>query len=257
PGENSHPVIERPDLGLIPVAHHVFMGVIFVNLDGKAPPFDTAHAKLRAHWADFVDRETYYSGADSTFTLELATNWKLAVENYCESYHLPWIHPSLNTYSRLEDHYNIVEDDAFSGQGTTVYNPVLSDDGRAFGTFDGLPANWDKAAEYIALYPNVLLGVHKDHTFAIIIEPVAPDRSVENIAIFYAKPDALDDEHIEMRAKNTALWKTVFEEDIIVVEGMQKGRAAPNFDGGRFSPPMDCATHAFHAWVATRLLEST
>ena len=37
----------------------------------------------------------------------MATNWKLAVENYCESYHLPWVHPGLNSYSRLEDHYHI------------------------------------------------------------------------------------------------------------------------------------------------------
>ena len=36
-----------------------------------------------------------------------------------------------------------------------------------------------------------------------------------------------------------------------VVEGMQKGRSAPGFDGGRFSPAMDGPTHAFHRWVAT------
>ena len=32
---------------------------------------------------------------------------KLAVENFCESYHLPWVHPELNIISKLEDHYNI------------------------------------------------------------------------------------------------------------------------------------------------------
>jgi hypothetical protein len=45
----------------------------------------------------------------------------------------------------------------------------------------------------------------------------------------------------------------VFEEDIFVVEGMQAGRAAPGFDGGRFSPAMDGPTHMFHAWVAGRI----
>jgi choline monooxygenase len=45
----------------------------------------------------------------------------------------------------------------------------------------------------------------------------------------------------------------VFEEDIFVVEGMQRGRHAPDFDGGRFSPKMDSATHCFHVWVTEKI----
>ena len=57
----------------------------------------------------------------------------------------------------------------------------------------------------------------------------------------------------ELRAKNAELWKGVFVEDIGVVEGMQAGRGAPGFDGGRFSAAMDGPTHLFHRWVAGRL----
>jgi hypothetical protein len=49
------------------------------------------------------------------------------------------------------------------------------------------------------------------------------------------------------------LWKTVFEEDVFVVEGMQKGRHGALFDGGRFSPVMDGPTHNFHHWVASQI----
>ena len=108
---------------------------------------------------------------------------------------------------------------------------------------------WDEGAEYIALYPNVLLGAQRDHAFAIILEPVSHDRTIEHIHLYYAAPTT--DE--SMRAKNATQWKTVFEEDIGVVEGMQRGRAAPGFDGGRFSPAMDSPTHCFHDWVAGRL----
>ena len=52
-----------------------------------------------------------------------------------------------------------------------VYAPQISDDGQQFPNFDGLSAKWDTAAEYIALFPNVLLGVHRDHYFAIILTP--------------------------------------------------------------------------------------
>ena len=42
-------------------------------------------------------------------------------------------------------------------------------------------------------------------------------------------------------------------EDIFVVQGMQSGRYAPTFDGGRFSPVMDEPTHCYHDWVARKI----
>ena len=55
------------------------------------------------------DLTLHHGGPESSFILDVNSNWKLAVENYSESYHLPWVHPGLNSYSRLQDHYNIVE----------------------------------------------------------------------------------------------------------------------------------------------------
>ncbi len=106
PGHNTHAAIDKDTLGLIEVRSHIWFDTVFINIDGTAAPFEEVHADLIARWADF-DQPMYHGGADSTFTLEVKTNWKLAVENYCESYHLPWVHPGLNSYSRLEDHYNI------------------------------------------------------------------------------------------------------------------------------------------------------
>lgn len=252
PGTNRHDAICRDELGLIEVRSHEWLGVVFVNMDGQAPAFEAANAALLARWAEF-DRPLHAGGADSSFALDVACNWKLAVENYCESYHLPWVHPGLNSYSRLEDHYHLEEPGRFSGQGTLAYRPMLSPDGRRFPLFAGLSPKWDDGAEYAALYPNVLLGVHKDHAFAIVLQPVAPGRTVERVAIFYADAKVTGDDWANMRAANAAMWKDVFVEDIFVVEGMQKGRHARGFDGGRFSPVMDSPTHCFHDWVARQM----
>ncbi|NBD28480.1 MAG: Rieske 2Fe-2S domain-containing protein [Alphaproteobacteria bacterium] len=248
PGHNTHEAINKEDLGLIEVPSHVWREVVFINVDGSAPPFEEVHADLIERWKEH-DKPLYHGGADSTFMLDVGTNWKLAVENYCESYHLPWVHPGLNSYSRLEDHYNIEVSGRYSGQGTLVYRQLRGVNEEVFPDFEGLSEKWDEGGEYVALYPNVLLGVQRDHAFAIVLEPVAQDRTREHIHLFYATPKT--DEG--MRAKNATLWKTVFEEDIGVCEGMQKGRSAPGFDGGRFSPAMDSPTHCFHDWVAQRL----
>jgi len=248
PGQNTHDGVNRALLGLIEVPSTIWRDVVFVNLSGDAPPFAEMHADLIARWAEF-DQPMVHGGADSRFTLEVATNWKLAVENYCESYHLPWVHPGLNSYSRLEDHYHIEVPGAYSGQGTHVYRQLKGEDGRVFPDFAGLSDKWDTAAEYVALYPNVLFGVHRDHAYAIVLEPVAHDRTREHVHIYY--PTTQTDP--ALRAKNTAQWHEVFVEDVFVVEGMQRGRNAKGFDGGRFSPAMDGPTHMFHAWVASRI----
>ncbi len=248
PGQNQAEGIDRNDLGLTEIRSHIWMDVVWINVSGTAPEFEDVHADLMTRWAEF-DLPLYHGGADSRFTLDVACNWKLAVENYCESYHLPWVHPGLNSYSRLEDHYHIEADNRYSGQGTLVYRQLSGPQGAIFPDFGNLSNKWDTAAEYIAVYPNVLLGVHRDHAFAIVLLPQGPEATQENIHLYYAT----DTTDAGLRAENTELWKQVFEEDIFVVEGMQRGRHAPKFDGGRFSPAMDSPTHMFHAWVAGKV----
>ena len=250
PGKSRDDNIDRAALGLIRIASAIWQDVVFVNIDGQAPPFEEVHADLLTRWRNF-NQPVYAAGGASSFKLEVQTNWKLAVENYCESYHLPWVHPGLNSYSRLEDHYSIERRGEYSGQGSWVYRQIETEDGTRFPDFEGLDGMWDTGAEYVAVYPNVLLGVHRDHTFAILLEPVALDRTIEHVEIYYARPpEALAP---DLLARNAEQWKLIFEEDIFVVEGMQKGRNGPFFDGGKFSPAMDGPTHTFHHWVASCL----
>ena len=106
---------------------------------------------------------------------------------------------------------------------------------------------------YPCFFPNVLFGFQNDHYYAILIEPISHDRTVEHVAIYYAERSMTEARFAAMRAKNAQMWKSIFVEDVAVVEGMQKGRSAPGFDGGKFSPVMDGPTHRFHAWVAEQL----
>ena len=245
PGHNTHKDIDRATLGLIAIRSHIWRDVVWVNIDGKAPPFEQAMQDVIQRWSEF-DQPAYHGGTDSRFELKLKCNWKLAVENFCESYHLPWIHPGLNSYSRLEDHYNIENYGYYSGQGTLVYRQIEGENGVRFPDFSGLSDKWQTSAEYISVYPNVLLGVQRDHTFTILLIPDGPENTVEKIHLYY--PSNTTD--AALRAKNTEQWKGVFKEDIFVVEGMQRGRHGAQFDGGRFSPVMDSPTHCFHDWTA-------
>ena len=254
PGKNLHEDIKRDELGLIEFPSYVYRDVIFVNVSKTAAPFEEYAAKLLERWKEH-DRPLYPGGGKSSFVLDVNTNWKLAVENFCESYHLPWIHPGLNSYSRLEDHYHIEEPGAFAGQGTYVYRQLEGENGDRFPDFDGLSDFWNEGAEYISFFPNVLFGAQRDHGFAMILMPTGIDQTSEMTGIYYAFDPEEDPSKASMIDKNGVQWKGVFEEDIFVVEGMQKGRHGPHFDGGKFSPVMDNPTHVFHEWAAEQILK--
>jgi choline monooxygenase len=251
--------------GMKEVPSAVWFDIIFINLDGKADPFEQFIAPVVERWQPFLGDTGYgrmrrevptTKEQEGVFTLKVACNWKLAVENYCESYHLPWIHPNLNVYSRIQDHYHIMFANEFAGQGTMVYN-LADSAGTRLPVFPEWQQDRMKEAEYITIFPNVLLGIQADHTFAIVLEPVANDQTVEHLRLTYVGDEALKPEYKGCRDATMAAWKEVFGEDVMVVEGMQRGRASPGFSGGKFSPVLDNPTHYFHKWAAKRLIEST
>ena len=252
PGQNIHDNIDRANLGLAEFPCALYRDVIFVNISRSAAPFEEYAAKLLHRWRDH-DKPMFHGGEASGFSFDVNCNWKLAVENYCEAYHLPWIHPGLNSYSRLEDHEHIEEPGHFAGQITHVYRQFEGEDGARFPDFEGLPPWWDSGAEYISFFPNVLFAAQRDHGYAMLLMPQGPERTVERTEIYYAFDPETRPDLASMISRNAELWKGVLEEDIFVVEGMQKGRHGPLFDGGKFSPVMDNPTHVFHLWCADHI----
>lgn len=256
PGIHEIDGMDRADFGLMEVRSAVWMGLVFVNLDGQAVDFATHIAPLEARWQPYVGEaglsRLRVPASGSRMEMTVQSNWKLVVENYCESYHLPWIHPGLNSYSRLEDHYHIFVGDLGAGQGTLAFD-FASRAGIALPQFPHWPSARRNEAEYVALFPNVLLGLQVDHAFVIWLEPLAVDRTREVVEITYVGDAALAPEHAAARDAVLEGWREVFAEDVHAVEGMQAGRASPAFDGGVFSPVMDNPTHHFHRWVAARL----
>jgi choline monooxygenase len=255
PGQNLHEDIKRSELGLVRIRSHVYRDVVFVNVDGKAPSFEEYAAPLLSRMKDHT-APVYHGGEGSGFSFDVACNWKLAAENYLESYHLPWIHPGLNSYSRLEDHYHVPGAAPMAGQGTKVYRQIKGEAGEVFPDFDGLPAFWDAGAEYPVLFPNVLFAYQRDHAYVMLLLPQGPEQTIERTELFYSFKEGERPDLEALKAKNAILWKGVLEEDLFVVEGMQKGRHGMHFDGGKFSSVMDNPTHDFHRWVAEQLVKA-
>jgi choline monooxygenase len=259
-GINKHQVegFDKNKSNLKEVRSKVWMDLIFININSNAENFENSIEPLEKRWSKFINKEDQnlirHAKDFGYFNMDVKSNWKFAIENYCESYHLPWIHPELNKVSNIEDHYHIEDISGnFSGQGSNKYVQQFEGN-RSFKTFPNWSSDLSQNSEYVSLFPNVMLGIHIDHFYAFWLEPLENDKTREHFEMYYVGDEsATSDEYREIRKKNFLFWQEVMSEDIAAIEGMQKGRASPAYNGGNFSPIMDTPTHMFHKWIANNL----
>ena len=258
--KNENKDFDKSKSGLKEVHSSVWLDLIMVNISNNEVSFEEYIKPLEDRWSEFWTKEDqkliHHADDYGYFLLEVKCNWKFAIENYCESYHLPWVHPGLNAYSKIDDHYHIQGlPNRFAGQGTVVYNPRFEGDEK-FPTFPGWSKEKELCAEYVALFPNVMLGIHKDHYYAYWLEPVNHAYTKEHMEIYYVGKNASkSEEYKSLRKQNYKQWHSIQSEDLSIIQGMQEGRNSPIYNGGNFSPVMDNPTHHFNKWVAQNLLE--
>lgn len=258
-GEDRHDDVnfDKSLHGLREVRSYVFADLVFVNLSGDAPHFLSTIKPVTDLWKDF-DFDLYDHGDDeSNWHLSLACNWKLAQENHVDGYHLPFVHPALNSYSPLRNHYPLVLEGCAAGQGSIGQahsgeigdeplppNPHLSDDWQC------------GKAEFLSIFPNVMMGVQADHIWVAFLLPTAADQTEEYMDLYYLKEGATSTSFEKQRKNNRDRMLKIFEEDQHVVEGMHRGRMSPAFTGGVFTPAMDKPAHCFNRWIATAVQDA-
>lgn len=248
PHQHETPGIDRAALGLAPVRCESWHDLVFVNIGGAAPPLAQHLAPLARRWAAYDLGRLRHGG---TCHFEAAANWKLVMENFLESYHLPFAHPGLETASRMQAHYTILEP-LFLGQGTRHYDAAKAGFG-GLPSLPGLSAEEAKVGEYPTLMPNLMLGLQADHMFVFAIDPVSPERTRETFHFYYVGAAADGPAWGETRAAVATFWRRTNQEDIGLVEAMQAGRRSPGYRDARFSPYHETATHEFQRRIANLL----
>ena len=260
-GMNKHSAdgFDKSKSNLKEIRSYIWLDLIMININQNEMSFEEYIKPLSDRWEKFwpiKDRELIHHSNDfGYFKLNAKCNWKFAIENYCESYHLPWVHPGLNSYSKIEDHYHIQGlPNRFAGQGTVVYNPRFKGKEK-LPSFPNWPKDKENIAEYVALFPNVMLGIHKDHYYAYWIEPINHEFTLEHMELYYVGEQAAQANKFKsLRKQNHKQWEDIQKEDVDIIQGMQTGRNSPSYNGGNFSPVMDNPTHHFHKWVAQNLI---
>ena len=256
-GENIHECqeINKSDLGLKEVRSGIWAGLIFVNLSGQAQSFDDFIKPLGDRWQD-IDVSLLEHVKDLGQQPTFNANWKLVVENFVESYHLPSVHQSMNSFNPMGDHYQILGGGSFIGQGVKGHKPVDGYAGK-FKYFPKLNPEEYGSGESMYIPGNLIIICMSDFFFVNIVTPMSPTVTTERLEMFLIGESASDPALQDDRQQLMDMLSQVNNEDIGICESVQKGRSSAAFTGGVFAPIQETTTLHFQKLLASEILSKT
>jgi len=223
---------DREEFGLAPVRLEEWFDLIFVNLDGEAPPLLEFLGKMPAQAEKFDFRNMKFY---ERRTYEMNCNWKTYIDNYLEGYHVPSIHPALNR----EINYN-----AYTVEPHPHYvrqwTPIRGDQPG-----DGKPRQYQKAdltADYFWVFPNWMLNCYPDNISLNIILPLSPERTLAIFEWYVPEKDLGSDD----ARQALAFSDEIQTEDVGICEIVQKNLHSSSYQSGRYSVKQEKGVHAFH-----------
>ncbi|MDH3763832.1 MAG: aromatic ring-hydroxylating dioxygenase subunit alpha [Gammaproteobacteria bacterium] len=226
---------------------------IFVNISGDAEAFATAIAPISAK-LDVYDFDTL--GFAEALEFDLKANWKLAIENFIEPYHVFSCHPWLNSFVSMDERAAPTFERKVLSCG---YDFKAADPARGgeLPWFPDLPLEKQNRGDWFVLFPNFAFEIFPDQVDVFIAWPQAPDRCRETIALYFVGDGASAEKYSDARAHVIQNWNDLNHEDIGVVERMQSGRNSEGFDGGVLSPYWDPVLQQFARLLTESVAEET
>jgi choline monooxygenase len=247
----------RSQLGLLPVQHIVWAGMVLVHLGTPETSADELLAPLRERWAG-IDLAGLHNTAERRY--EIDANWKLVVENFLDFYHLPMVHPQVGSAAAALD----VDDLVLSPEIVGACYPHGAN-GKATGKaaktavplplLGAVPPALRDRQDIFCVFPNALVFLEADWFQVIGFEPAAPDRTVEHMAIFVDRAaDAA--EYAEARASLSKVLFEVNDQDLPILAALQRGRRSLAANRNHLVPHWDQITARFQHLVADALGDS-
>ena len=270
--------LDKSRLGLKRLHAELFQGMIFINFDPNAVPFDVIEndlGPLLAPWgldrAKVAHRQNY----------PITSNWKLAVENYCECYHCLPAHPEYSVghsraiprkdclvqlnevldraesvgLSRRETRHSWLDAGVLGTDRDFERYPLLR--GHLTGSRDGQPVaplmgsitGYDGGATDLHLGPMTFGLAYCDHVVLYRFTPRAL-RSTDCEITWLVNESAVEGRDYD-RASLTWLWDVTTLADKTIIERNQAGVDSRFYEPGPLSPMEDFTQRFLHWYVAT------
>ena len=225
----------------------IWHGFVFVSFNEDAEPVSSRLANLEKR----ISQYKFDEFEDLFLTVDrFDCNWKILVENFVESYHVPFLHR--RTFGPLVpfDLMKYLPGDANFSAHVTPLDPEL----RLKILNRDVPEDDPNLLGDYGVFPNGLIGHHFDYLWWISVRPISVGEAEMRWGMSF-HPNALanaPDPQAWMQ-EQIELVTQVLVEDRLAVEGVQRGaRLLPN-EEGCFFHEMERGTFEFQRYVASRL----
>ena len=258
PGQNDNASAEgQNEIWLKDVRSAVWGDWVFLNIDGKAKEFKSYIAPMMRDWSEYDLSNLQLM---SKITVDYGCNWKLAIENYCDFYHVFKVHPDLN------DSLSSERRTAMHCEDTVLHNETWTHEGYSSITaqemqilmphLGGRLENGRRRTVFGVIFPNCAVNIHRSDVQFSYFEPVGPNQTRLHRYFYFPEEVVSDPEYANQCELICQDWEKVLREDEEVCRLIQEGRKSSAYDGGRFAPEWDEGTRHFHLLVAQSISDS-
>jgi phenylpropionate dioxygenase-like ring-hydroxylating dioxygenase large terminal subunit len=256
PLRESFPGLDRSQHGLKPVRMAIQFGFVFVNLAGDPVPLETI-------WGSFLDDFTPHrfetlEPLGPLYIEHWDVDWKIAMDNYLESYHVPIGHPGLfrmftpdyddmtNLPTGVARGISWLRDRPSSKWSERMYQQLI---GRVT---DHLPEPHAKRWMFYSMLPNLGVDVFPDQMDFFQVLPRGPGKCTLRGGSF-ARPDARREMRV-VRYLSARINRQVQREDEFLCRRVQQGLASSSYEPGPLSTLENCMLE-FHDLLREKIPE--
>jgi phenylpropionate dioxygenase-like ring-hydroxylating dioxygenase large terminal subunit len=254
---DTFPPLDRAQFGLKPIRTEIAFGFVFVALAGDPPP-------LKSIWGEFLEDFAPYRFEEMVpltpfYREEWAVDWKVAMDNYLESYHVPIGHPGLaRMFTPDYDDARTLGTGVARGASHMREQPSSKWSERLYQKFVGpvvthLPEQLRRRWSFYSMLPNLGIDVFPDQMDFFQVLPDGPGRCIIRGGTF-----GLPDERREMRIVrylNGRINRQVQREDDFLCQRVQRGLSSSSYEPGPLSRLESCMW-AFQELVRERIPEA-
>lgn len=257
PVRESFPALDRDAHGLIPARTSIFAGFVFVALAGDPPPVETLWGGMAEDFAPYDFTRMVPLGPMYAEIWEV--DWKVAVDNYLESYHVPIGHPGMASmlHPDYEDQTNL-DTGVARGIGWMRDTPSPKWSGRRYQAWverltTHLPAANRRCWRFYSMLPNLGIDVFPDQMDFFQVLP-RPDGKCLVRGGTYGLPDDRREMRL-LRYLNARINREVQREDDELCRRVQRGLNSGVYTPGPLSTHEACMVQ-FHDLIRARIPET-
>ena len=217
---------DQSKCGLPEFASEIWLGWLFVNLDGSATPLAPRVEGLKALIKNYHQDERYLVFMEEDVW---DCNWKALFENFMEGYHLSSTHlTTLHPITPTKLCKKMI-----TGEGWTGYHAFYDPDYPPRGPFHpDLTEDEKHNSPMYGVYPNLMVGMGTDFTLFMIIRPEGADK----VHIRWGVTGQKDEPNSGATRSYVDLCRSFNIEDKEKLEILQKALKTRTYQGGPLAP---------------------